>query len=104
MLTTALVAVLGFVPMAFASGAGVSGRMLATRPDVARRLAGAWGKAIEAIRTDSAARTVLTSHLNTPAELAAEMPLQAFTLARDHGADLAAEGGDLALETPHGAV
>lgn len=68
---------------AFASGAGVSGRMLATRPDVARRLAGAWGKAIETIRTDPAARTVLTSHLNTPAELAAEMPLQAFTLARD---------------------
>lgn len=64
---------------AFASGAGVSGRFLETRPDVARRYAAAWTRAIEAIRIDPGTRAVLTSHLNTPADLAAVLPLQAFT-------------------------
>lgn len=68
---------------AFASGAGVSGRFLERRPEAARRFAEAWGRAVEAVRADPAARRVLTSHLNTPAELAATLPLQAFTLVRD---------------------
>lgn len=69
--------------LAFASGAGVSGRFLETRGAVARRFAEAWGRAVEAIRTDPTTREVLTSHLNTPADLAAVMPLQRFTLARE---------------------
>jgi NitT/TauT family transport system substrate-binding protein len=69
--------------LAFASGAGFSGRFLDTRGAVARRYAEAWARAIEAIRTDPTTRQVLTSHLNTPAELAAVMPLQRFTLARE---------------------
>ncbi|WP_158291987.1 ABC transporter substrate-binding protein [Paracraurococcus ruber] len=68
---------------AFASGAGFSGRFLESRPDVARRYAEAWGRAVQAIRTDPTTRQVLTSHLNTPAELAAVMPLQAFTLVKE---------------------
>jgi NitT/TauT family transport system substrate-binding protein len=69
--------------LAFASGAGFSGRFLERREDVARRYAAAWARAVETIRTDATAREVLTSHLNTPADLAAAMPLQRFTLARE---------------------
>jgi NitT/TauT family transport system substrate-binding protein len=69
--------------LAFASGAGFSGRFLETRGPVAQRYAQAWARAIEAIRTDPTTRQVLTSHLNTPAELAEAMPLQRFTLARE---------------------
>jgi len=68
---------------AFASGAGFSGRFLDSRADVAKRYAEAWGRAIAAIRSDPTTRQVLTSHLNTPADLAAVMPLQAFTLVRE---------------------
>ena len=68
---------------AFASGAGFSGRFLETRHDVAKRYAAAWGKAVMAVRNDLTTRQVLTSHLNTPAELAAVMPLQRFTLASE---------------------
>ncbi len=68
---------------AFASGAGFSGRFLETRGDVAKRYATAWGRAVEAIRQDPTTRQVLTSHLNTPADLAATMPLQRFTLAQE---------------------
>ncbi len=68
---------------AFASGAGFSGKFLETRPDVAKRYAEAWGRAVLAIRSDPSTREVLTSHLNTPADLAAIMPLQAFTLVRE---------------------
>lgn len=68
---------------AFASGAGFSGRFLDARPDVARRYAAAWAKAVHAIRTDPSTRAVLTSHLNTPADLAATLTLQAFTMVRD---------------------
>lgn len=69
--------------LAFASGAGFSGRFLDTRGAVARRYAEAWARAVEAIRADPTTREVLTSHLNTPAELAATMPLQRFTLTRE---------------------
>ncbi|MFC7472993.1 ABC transporter substrate-binding protein [Dankookia sp. GCM10030260] len=68
---------------AFASGAGFSGKFLEARPDVAKRYAEAWGRAVQAIRSDPSTRQVLTSHLNTPAELAAIMPLQAFTLVKE---------------------
>lgn len=68
---------------AFASGAGFSGRFLEARPDVAKRYAEAWGRAVAAIKADRSTRAVLTSHLNLPAELAAEMPLQAFTMVAD---------------------
>jgi len=68
---------------AFASGAGFSGKFLETHPDVAKRYAEAWGRAVLAIRSDPSTREVLTSHLNTPADLAAIMPLQAFTLVRE---------------------
>jgi NitT/TauT family transport system substrate-binding protein len=68
---------------AYAGGAGFSGRFLDGRRDVANRFAQAWARAIEAIRTDPTTRQVLTSNLNTPADLAAVMPLQAFTMIRD---------------------
>jgi NitT/TauT family transport system substrate-binding protein len=68
---------------AYAGGAGFSGRFLDSRRDVANRFAQAWARAIEAIRTDPMTRQVLTTNLNTPADLAAVMPLQAFTMIRD---------------------
>jgi len=69
--------------LAFASGAGFSGRFLDSRPAVAKRYAEAWERAVQAIRTDPTTRQVLTSHLNTPAELAAVMPLQRFTMVKE---------------------
>ncbi len=68
---------------AYAAGAGFSARFLDQKPDVVKRYVAAWTRAIEAIRTDPTTRQVLTSHLNTPAELAAIVPLQAFTLVRE---------------------
>lgn len=68
---------------AYAGGAGFSGRFLDQKADVASRFAQAWSRAIEAIRTDPTTRQVLTSHLNTPADLAAIIPLQAFRMVRD---------------------
>jgi NitT/TauT family transport system substrate-binding protein len=50
---------------------------------VAKRYAEAWERAVQAIRTDPTTRQVLTSHLNTPAELAAVMPLQRFTMVKE---------------------
>lgn len=77
--------------LAFASGAGFAGRFLDSRGDVAKRFAAAWGRAVEAIRADPTTRQVLTSHLNTPAELAAAMPLQRFTLAREMTPEMTAD-------------
>lgn len=68
---------------AFASGAGFSGRFLDGKPDVAKRFAEAWTRAVHAIRSDPTTREVLVSHLNTPAELAPVLPLQAFTPVRE---------------------
>ena len=68
---------------AYAGGAGFSGRFLETRRDVATRFVQAWTRAIEAIRTDPTTRQVLTTNLNTPADLAAVMPLQLFKLVRE---------------------
>jgi len=69
--------------LAFASGAGFSGRFLERREDVAKRYAAAWTRAVEAIRSDASTRQVLTSHLTTPADLAAVIPLQRFTMVRE---------------------
>jgi NitT/TauT family transport system substrate-binding protein len=71
---------------AFAAGAGFSGRFLDTKRAVAERFAQAWARAIEAIRTDPTTREALTSHLNTPAELAAVIPLQDFKMVREFSA------------------
>ncbi len=69
--------------LAFAAGTGFSGRFLEQNEGVARRFAEAWGRAVEAIANDPTTREVLTSHLNTPPDLAAVMPLQRFTMVRD---------------------
>ena len=68
---------------AFAAGAGFSGRYLAEKPAVAARFAAAWAEALSAIRTDPTTLSYLTSHLNTPADLAASVPLLAYTMVKD---------------------
>lgn len=68
---------------AYAAGAGFSARFLDQKPDLVKRYVAAWTRAIEAIRTDPTTRQALTSHLNTPADLAAVIPLQAFKLVRE---------------------
>lgn len=60
---------------AFAAGACVTGRFLETRAPVATRLAGAWRAALDMLRADPTTRTLLTQHMNTPADLAPTVPL-----------------------------
>ena len=71
------------ITKAFASGAGISTPLLTQRPEVAKRFAAAWDKAIMAIATDPTTRDYLTSELSTPADLAKVMPLQAFTMVKN---------------------
>lgn len=65
---------------AFAAGACVSGRFLETRPATAARLAGAWKAALDMLRSDPTTRTLLTQHMNTPADLAPTVPLPNLTM------------------------
>jgi len=65
---------------AFAAGACVTGRFLETRAPVASRLAGAWKAAIDLLKSDPSTRTLLTQHMNTPADLAPTVPLPNLTM------------------------
>ncbi len=68
---------------AYAAGAGFAGRFLDQKRDVAERFTRAWSKAIDTIRTDPTTREALTRYLNTPADLAAVVPLPAFKMVRE---------------------
>ncbi|HYZ33597.1 MAG TPA: ABC transporter substrate-binding protein [Crenalkalicoccus sp.] len=68
---------------AWASGAGFTGQFLARNPDAAKRYAAAWAKALQSIRTDPSTRAYLTQFMDTPEELARDLPLQDYTMVRD---------------------
>ncbi len=68
---------------AFAAGACVTGRFLESRAPVAARLAGVWKAAIDLLKSDPTTRTLLTQHMNTPADLAPTVPLPNLTMVRD---------------------
>lgn len=65
---------------AWAAGAALSGEFIKNKPDVARRFAIAWAKAVEAIATDPSARESLKGNTYTPAEIAMTVPLPKFTM------------------------
>lgn len=67
----------------YAAGAAVSGRLLAEKPEVAARFARAWEKALADVRDDPSVRAFLTSDLNVPDSVAADVPLAHFVMARD---------------------
>ena len=67
-------------------------RFISERPDVARRYAVAWRKAIEAIRTDPTTRQYLKGNTLTPADLVDTVPLPGFKMV---DAMSAQEKGDL---------
>lgn len=60
---------------AFATGAALSDKFIAERPDVARRFALAWARAVELAKTDSSTRGYLIAGMKVPPELAATIPL-----------------------------
>lgn len=67
---------------AYAAGAALSGTMLEERPDVAKRFAEAWAKAVADANDDPDARELLTE-MNVPGNLAATVPLAHFTMVGD---------------------
>lgn len=60
---------------AFAAGAVLSDRLIAERPDVARRFAAVWARGIQAAQSDSSTRGYLVQGMKVPPELAATVPL-----------------------------
>jgi NitT/TauT family transport system substrate-binding protein len=70
----------GFVP---AAGAAIAGKFAESNPDVAKRFARAWGKAIADIKKDPSVRDLLPKFMNTPPDLAATVPLVGFEMVSD---------------------
>lgn len=77
---------------AWASGGALTSKFIADRPDVARRYAAAWRKAIIAIRTDPSARQYLKGNTLTPPDLVETVPLPGFKMVDEMSAQ---ELGDL---------
>lgn len=67
---------------AYAAGAAISGAMMKDRPDVAKRFAEAWAKAIKDANEDPTARDLL-SGMKVPESLTATVPLAHFTMVSD---------------------
>jgi len=67
---------------AYAAGAAVSGEMIKDRPDVAKRFADAWSKAVLDANEDPSARALLTE-MNVPENLIETVPLVHFTMVSD---------------------
>lgn len=65
--------------LAFGAGTGLNGSFIKKRPEVAKRFAAAWYKALDLIdREPEKVRPLLTKYLSTPAEVAAIVPLVKF--------------------------
>ena len=71
---------------AWASGGAVTQKFITERPDVARRYAAAWRKAILAIRDDPTARQYLKGNTLTPPDLVETVPLPGFKMADEMSA------------------
>lgn len=60
--------------LAYAAGTGLTADFIKAKPDVARRFANAWAKALADIEKDGPdIRQLLVKHMNTPADIAPEM-------------------------------
>jgi NitT/TauT family transport system substrate-binding protein len=69
---------------AFAAGCAFSTEFITTRPDVARRFAAAWAKAIDYIRKDpAAARKYLAKNTLTPDDLIDVVPMLGYLMTKD---------------------
>jgi NitT/TauT family transport system substrate-binding protein len=67
--------------MAFAAGGAITTRFAKERPDVARRYAIAWRKAIETINKDPSAREALKVNTPVPPELVMQVGVPKFVMA-----------------------
>jgi NitT/TauT family transport system substrate-binding protein len=69
---------------AFVAGCAMSSYFIKARPDVAKRFAAAWGKAIDFINTNPAeARKHLVKNTFTPEDVADTVPMIRYFMARD---------------------
>jgi NitT/TauT family transport system substrate-binding protein len=69
---------------AFAAGCAFSTEFITTRPDVAKRFAAAWAKAIDYIRKDpAAARKYLAKNTSTPDDLIDVVPMLGYIMTKD---------------------
>ena len=77
---------------AWVAGCALSTEFLKGKPDVARRFAAAWEKAVKLINDNPAeARKSLLKNTFTPDDLVASVPLVKFTMAKDMSAKDIAE-------------
>ncbi len=68
---------------AFIAGGALTGKFIADRPDVAKRFAAAWGRALKDIASDETVRKHLVKNTFTPPSLAPTMPLVKFVMVGD---------------------
>jgi len=72
--------------LAYAAGCAVSGKLLSDRPDVAKRFAAAWRRAVKEANDDPSAREYLAKDMNVPPALAPTVPMARFVMVGDLGA------------------
>lgn len=65
---------------AWAAGGALTQKFITERPDVARRFAIAWRKALDAIKTDPTTRAYLKGNTLTPPDLVDTVPLPGFAM------------------------
>ncbi len=68
---------------AYAAGAAMSVDFINARPDVARRFALAWARAVDDITNDESAREHLKENTLTPPDVVMSVPLPKFTMVSD---------------------
>jgi len=70
--------------MAWAAGTGFAPSFVEANPDVARRFANAWRKALADIEADApGVRDLLVEHMNTPADIAPDMVILIAKMVKD---------------------
>jgi NitT/TauT family transport system substrate-binding protein len=68
---------------AFAAGGAVTSKFIQERPDVAKRYARAWRKALAAIKADPTTRDHLKGNTPTPPDLITKVGIPSFTMISD---------------------
>lgn len=68
---------------AYAAGGALTDRFIKERPDVARRYAQAWARAIQDANTDASTREYFVKYMNTSATVAPIVPMVKFTMVKD---------------------
>lgn len=70
--------------LAYAAGTGLTADFIKNKPDIARRFANAWSKALKDIEADGPAiRELLVKHMNTPPDIAGEMVILKSQMVKD---------------------